>query len=73
MKYLESKEGIAGGQLVLKGTRIKIALILQYVSEGHTLTEMHKWYPHISERKLSGAIAEASTIIATTSHAKIVL
>lgn len=41
MKYLESKEGIAGGELVIIGTRIRIAQFLQFLKAGHSLEQIY--------------------------------
>lgn len=59
MKYLESNPDIAGGQLVIKGTRIRIAQFLQFLKKGATLEQIHEWYPWIPLKTLSGAIDEA--------------
>ena len=69
MKYLESKKGIASGELVIRGTRIRITQFLMFLKEGHTLEEIHSWYPWISMRKLSGAIDEAIAQIDNLIHA----
>ncbi|MBU3979134.1 DUF433 domain-containing protein [Patescibacteria group bacterium] len=60
MKYLESKEGIANGELVLKGTRIRVTQLIRMLLSGRTVDQIHtdSW-PWISERKLHGAVEEA--------------
>jgi uncharacterized protein (DUF433 family) len=59
MNYLESNPEIANGQLVIKGTRIRIAQFLQFLKQGATLEQIQAWYPWISMRTLTGAIDEA--------------
>lgn len=68
MKYLESKKSIASGELVIKGTRIRIAQFLTFLKQGKTLKEINEWYPWISMRKLSGAIDEAIDLITHSAH-----
>ena len=63
MKYLESRSDIAQGELIIKGTRIRIAQFLQFLKEGASLQQIHEWYPWISVKKLSGAIDEAISLI----------
>lgn len=69
MKYLESKPNVASGHLVIKGTRIRIALILNFLKQGTTLQELHEWYPWISQKNLSGAIDEAIEAVSQLAHA----
>ena len=73
MKYLESRADIGGGELIIKGTRIRIAQFLQFLKDGSSLQEIHKLYPWISMKKLSGAVDEVIESVTQTSHAKAVL
>jgi len=61
MKYLQSNPGIAGGELTIKGTRIRIASILEMLAAGMTLkyiaTQRYPWLP---SGTITGALREAS-------------
>ena len=73
MRYLESRQDIGGGELIIKGTRIRIAQFLQFLRDGSTLQEIHELYPWITMKKLSGAVDEAIDIVTQSSHAKAIL
>ena len=60
MKYLQSKSGIAGGELTIKDTRIRIAHVLSNLANGITIEEMLTGWPWLSKEALSGAIHEAA-------------
>jgi uncharacterized protein (DUF433 family) len=60
-KYLEAIPERASGELTLKGTRIRIAQIINMLAHGFTLEELHtEHFPHVSVRTLRGAVEEAA-------------
>ncbi|MEU9573735.1 DUF433 domain-containing protein [Streptomyces massasporeus] len=69
MKYLESKPGIASGDFVIKGTRIRITQFIQFMKDGISVDQLHEWYPWVSKQRISGALDEASDIINKAAHA----
>lgn len=69
MKYLSSNPNIMGGDLVIKGTRIPIDVILYRIKDGYTIKEIHQMYPTPTLSTLKGAIGEAIDILATKVHA----
>lgn len=70
MKYLESRSDIAQGELIIKGTRIRIAQVLQMLLDGITIEKMHtEWWPHLTEKTLRGAVEEAIASFETPMHA----
>ena len=48
MDLVEVNPRKLGGKPVIKGTRIPVELILQYVNDGATLEEILEDYPHLS-------------------------
>jgi uncharacterized protein (DUF433 family) len=40
-KYLESRPERASGELTIKGTRIRIAMVINMLAHGFTLQELH--------------------------------
>ena len=72
MKFLSSTSNILGGDLVIKGTRIPIEVILYRLKDGYSVAEIHKLYPTPSMATLRGAIgealAEAIGVITTRQH-----
>ncbi|MEU5425713.1 DUF433 domain-containing protein [Streptomyces olivoreticuli] len=69
MKYLEFNPGIAGGEPVIKGTRIRITQFINFMRNGVSEVQLHEWYPWVSKKKISGAIDEANELITNAAHA----
>jgi uncharacterized protein (DUF433 family) len=75
MIYIESKPGIANGELVIKGTRIRITQVVRMLLSGRTIENIHtESWPWLSKRKLRGAVKEALGYMnASMSHDKATL
>lgn len=73
MKYLSTNSDIMGGELVVKGTRTPIVVLLNYLKEGYSLTEIHKMFPWISLKELKGSVEESITLLSKQHHAQSVL
>jgi uncharacterized protein (DUF433 family) len=73
-KYLEARPDRASGELTLKGTRIRIAQVINMLAHGFTLKELHtEHFPHISVRTLRGAVEEASQSLPVQTNAEAIL
>jgi len=60
MKYLQSVPNIAGGDLTVKGTRIRISQVFRMMANGVTLQYMAaEWWPWLPLETLRGAVDEA--------------
>jgi uncharacterized protein (DUF433 family) len=59
MKYLQSNPNIAGGDLTIKGTRIRISDIFRKLAAGMTIEYILEGWPWMSEKTLRGAMDEA--------------
>ena len=55
--HIHSNPGILGGKPVIRGTRISVELILEYLAEGAPVSEILEAYPHITEAGVLAAIA----------------
>ena len=51
---------IAGGQAVIKGTRVTLRTILASLAEGATTDEIRRDFPTLTERDVRAAIAFAA-------------
>ena len=70
MKYLQSDPDIAGGNLTIKGTRIRIGQVITMLATGHTIAQLHtEWFPHLTEAVLRGAVEEAAQHLSVQPHA----
>lgn len=58
--HLVSDPEILGGKPCLKGTRISIQIVLEWLASGASITAIHAKYPHLSEAALQEAILYAS-------------
>ncbi len=73
MKYLSSKPDVMGGDLVIKGTRIPIEVILYRLADGQSISEIHELYPTPTLPVLKGAIREAVELVTPQLHDKTLL
>ncbi len=55
--HIHSNPDILGGKPVVKGTRISVELILEYLSEGAPISEVLDGYPSLKEADVLAAIA----------------
>lgn len=69
MKYLNSDTKVMGGELVVKGTRTPITVLLHYLKAGYSVEEIQDLYPWIPMETLKGAFDEAIDVVARYSHA----
>jgi len=72
-KYLEAIPDRASGELTIKGTRIRIAMVINMLAHGHTLKELQEGWPWLSVKTLQGAIEEATELLSATVNAETVL
>ena len=56
-KHIHSDPGILGGKPVIRGTRISVELVLEYLSEGGSFAEIIDGYPSLTEDDIRAAIA----------------
>ena len=70
-KYLEARPDRASGELTIKGTRIRIAKVINMLAHGHTLQQLHtSGWPWLSVATLKGAIEEAAELLSANVHAE---
>ena len=74
MKYLDQRPERASGELTIKGTRIRVAQVINMLANGFTMDQLHnEWFPHVSVSTLRGAVEEASQLLSAHTHAETVL
>jgi uncharacterized protein (DUF433 family) len=54
---------ILAGKPIIKGTRISIELILKKMSEGATIEDLLKGYPHLEAYQIYAVLAYSSAVI----------
>ncbi|GAB3924383.1 DUF433 domain-containing protein [Larkinella terrae] len=52
------------GKPVIKGTRITVEIILRKMSEGATISDLVRMYPHLQEADVLAALMYASDLMA---------
>jgi uncharacterized protein (DUF433 family) len=73
-KYLETRPDRCSGELTLKGTRIRIAQVINMLAHGYTLERLHQeWFPQLSVSTLRRAVEEASELLSANVNAETVL
>jgi uncharacterized protein (DUF433 family) len=69
MKYLDQRPERASGELTIKGTRIRVAQVINMLAHGSTLEQLHEGWPWISVTTLRGAVEEATQLLSAEVHA----
>ncbi len=59
MQYLSSQPDVCGGDLVVKKTRILIAIVLYRIRAGYSMGEIHEMYRWVDPKVLDAAVDEA--------------
>lgn len=62
-KHIHSHPGILGGKPIVRGTRISVELILEYLAEGAPFAEVIDGYPSLSEDDIRAAIAFSNHLL----------
>lgn len=57
--YMERKPGVCGGALVVKGTRVRVKVVLDSLAEGHSTEEIVASYPTLSLDSVRAIVAYA--------------
>ena len=68
-KYLETRPDRASGELTIKGTRIRIAQVINMLANGYTIEQLQEGWSWLSVTTLKGAIAEATELLSDKVHA----
>lgn len=55
--HIHSDPGILGGKPVVRGTRISVELVLEYLAEGGSTAEILDGYPSLTEAGIRASIA----------------
>jgi len=61
-KHLSANPKILNGKPCIKGSRISVSLILEWLASGASLQDIHKAYPHLSIESLEEAIRYAALL-----------
>ena len=73
LKYLESRPERASGELTIKGTRIRIAQVINMLANGFTIEQLHEGWLWISVATLRGAVEEFTQLLSAQTHIETVL
>jgi uncharacterized protein (DUF433 family) len=71
--YLEARPDRASGELTIKGTRTRIAQVINMLANGYTIDQLHEGWPWLSIATLKGAVQEATELLSAQNHAESVL
>ncbi len=58
--HIVSNPEILGGKPCIKGTRISVQIILEWIASGASIERIVQKYPHLSEKAVQEAIIYAS-------------
>jgi uncharacterized protein (DUF433 family) len=62
MERIVCDQAILGGKPVIKGTRIAVYLILDLLSEGYSMKDINKLYPHIANEDIKACVTYAAQL-----------
>lgn len=60
-----SNPAILGGKPIVRGTRISVELILEWVASGAGLDDILRKHPHLSAADVEQALAYAASILSS--------
>lgn len=58
--YLAQNSKVAGGEIVLRGTRVPLRTVLSSLAEGDTFEDLMKAFPTLTDDHLKAAVAFAA-------------
>ncbi|MBS1492185.1 MAG: DUF433 domain-containing protein [Bacteroidetes bacterium] len=61
--YITADPLILGGKPIIRGTRISVELILEWISNGSSIKDINKSYPHLSEASIKEAVQYATEFL----------
>lgn len=61
--HIHSNPDIMGGKPVVRGTRITVEIILEYLAEGAPVSEILEAYDHLTEQDVRAAVAFTHDIL----------
>ncbi len=56
---ISSDPAVLGGKPCIKGSRISVELILEWIATGATIPAIHQQYPHLEEDAIAQAVQYA--------------
>ncbi len=65
-KHIISDPGILGGKPIVKGSRISVQLILEWIASGATIAQITEKYPHLTEEGVQEAVMYASKALGSS-------
>lgn len=65
VRYLTSHPGVCAGQLCARGTRVPVAVLLDELAEGATLTELRRAHPALTAAHVTAALRYAAELART--------
>ena len=61
--HIHSDPGILGGKPVIRGTRISVELVLEYLADGGSVADVSAAYPHVREDDVRAVLAFAHDMV----------
>ena len=61
--HIETREGVLGGKPVIKGTRISIELILDFLAAGWSVDDVRREYPRVTAESMQAIFALAAELV----------
>lgn len=62
-KHIVSDPAILGGKPIIKGSRISVQLILEWIASGAGIKDIVQEFPHLTEESVKEAVLYASRFL----------
>lgn len=62
-EHIETKEGVLGGKPVIKGTRISVELMLEFLAAGWSVDDLLREYPRLTRDSVRAIFALAAELV----------
>ena len=61
--HIETRENVLGGKPIIKGTRISVELILEFLAAGWTVDDLLREYPRMTADDIRAVFALAAELV----------
>jgi uncharacterized protein (DUF433 family) len=68
---IESDPEILGGKPVIKGTRIPVELVLEFLQAGYSVGDILREYPHLERKQLLEVVRFAKRVHESVTYEKV--
>jgi uncharacterized protein (DUF433 family) len=61
--HIETREGVLGGKPIIKGTRISVEILLDFLAAGWSVDDLLREYPRLTAEDIRAVFALAAELV----------